>query len=226
VGKLQGHCACERALCATTIRSAARRQLDLPLRGRPGRVCQPVINGHGCAGSADEADTYEWQNAGGRGGGEQHESSHRAGVGHRAHADSDETAPRLADASGFPLRRCGRRMWSRSCGATSKAFWKPRWCWRCCASAIPSNFSRGRRGHYNDGFGTGGHATASSHNIRLARNGPMDNPLTVNIATSGTATSGVDYQALPSSVCLMWRRACCSSPWWCMRMGSPRIRKR
>src|SRR5882672_2142763 len=29
--------------------------------GSAGRLCQPVINGHGCAGSAHEAETYEWQ---------------------------------------------------------------------------------------------------------------------------------------------------------------------
>src|ERR1700719_3431046 len=90
--------------CAATIRSAARRQLDLPLRGRPGRLCQPVINGHGCASSADEADTYEWQNTGRRGGREQYESTDRAGVGQRSDADDDETAPRLADPSGSLCR--------------------------------------------------------------------------------------------------------------------------
>src|SRR5258708_5084976 len=43
-----------------TIRSAAS--------GQPAGLCQPVINGHGCAGSAHEADTYGWQDPGGRGG--------------------------------------------------------------------------------------------------------------------------------------------------------------
>ena len=51
-----------------------------------------MINGHGCAGSAHEADTYGWQDPGGGRSRQQHESADGSGVGHGSGPVGDETA--------------------------------------------------------------------------------------------------------------------------------------
>ena len=83
-------------------------------------------------------------------------------MGHGAGPVGDETAPRLADASGS---LCGGLAHGRRAAVAercARASSKRSGCWRCCGRAIRSSFTRGRRGRCSGAFATGGRGTASS----------------------------------------------------------------
>ena len=91
-----------------------------------------------------------------------HESSNRSGMGHGSSPGGHQAAPRLVDPSGSLCGGLAHRRGATCCGATSRASSKRRGCWRCCARAIPSNFTLGQAGPCNGGFATGGRGTTSS----------------------------------------------------------------